>query len=185
MLIIRHNGITACSDFLDNGRFVATYDGGPCSLWFANGKEFSFSLWSEGEVKDRIFPKGAAKIACVIDCDYQIVPDNESASRIVYGNGETTYYREGERKIVAHSETPFGNKNKWKILCNGNTYDVIYNKNFLYSLAKIYEKDNLVGSIFTIAFIFGMTWTRFLKDLYLSERVFITHLSNYWWQDQN
>ena len=180
MLRTKHRLFSARSDYFDNGQYVATYDGGPCSLIFADGKEYSFSLWTEEWVKDRILPKGTAHIACLIDYNYEIVFDEASADRIHYDNrGGVTYYKEGGVTIVAHSETPLDSKSQWLIVCNRKKYDCIYNEKFFSSLATILENENLIGSIKVKSFTES---SRFVKDMPLSERIFIGLLAIPWWQ---
>ncbi len=185
MLRTKHRLFSARSDYFDNGQYVATYDGGPCSLIFADGKEYSFSLWTEEWVKDRILPKGTAHIACIIDYNYEIVFDEASADRIDYDNrGGVTYYKEGGVTIVAHSETPIDDNSRWWIICNKKVYKILYSKRFFSYEAKLYEDDNLIGSISPTQPFFSTTRSRFVKEMPLSERVFITLLASPWWQGQ-
>ena len=183
MLRIKHRVISSRDDYFDDGQYVATYDGGPCTLLFANGKEYEFSLWSEELIENRIYPEGEANIACIIDFNYETVSDRASADRIDHdGRGEVTYYKEGKTTIVAHAETPIDSNSKWVIVCNKKKYDVIYSTKYWSTLAQISENGKLIGSNSTTGLFFSQTRSRFIKDIPLSERVFISLLAGPWFQ---
>jgi hypothetical protein len=182
MLKVKDKLLSPLKEYFEDGQFVASFDGGPGTLIFANGKEFSFSLWSPEWVEKPVLPKGSAKIACIVDFHHEVVANEASADKIIYSNGsETTYYKEGELEVVAHSETPLDGSSGI-IVCNKNNYKVIRSKTRLgFSVSEIYDddhsiaiiKDKLVGAK-----------SIFKNDLPLSDRVFITHLSFNWWHDE-
>ena len=61
MLKVKDKLLLPISDYFEDRQYVASYDGGPCTLIFANGKEFSFSLWTPEWVEKPVLPKGSAK----------------------------------------------------------------------------------------------------------------------------
>jgi hypothetical protein len=161
---------------------VASFDGGPCVLTFANEKTYSLSLWTPDWVENLVFPKGSAKIACILDYHYKVVANEESADMIHFAHsGETTYYKEGELEVVAHSETPL-DSNSGVIVCNKKKYKVIRTKNRLgFSVVELYQNDLSIALIKSK--LFSMK-SIFKNDLPLSDRVFITLLSIDWWDDR-
>jgi hypothetical protein len=182
MLKVKHR-LSACSDFFERGIPVASYDGGPCNLTFADGKTYLFTLQSPGWVKNLVYPVGEAKIASVVDFHYAVVDDEALASEIHTSfSGVTTYYKEGNPEVVAHSETPLDNAPEL-ILCNGKEYKVLRNKGrFGSSVVELYEKDNCVALIKTKLF---RTKSTFKKNLTLPDRVFITLLAFDWGLNNN
>ena len=69
-------------------------------------------------VEKPVLPKGSAKIACIVDYHYEVVANEASADIIICSNGgETTYYKEGELEVVAHSETTLDGSSE-VIVCN-------------------------------------------------------------------
>ena len=181
MLKIKHRLLSPRSDYFEDGQYVASYDGGPCNLVFANGKTYSFSIWTPEWVENLVFPKGSANIACIIDYHYKVVSNEASADMICYdSSGEPTYYKEGELEVVAHSETPF-DSNSGVIVCNKKKYKVIRKSSLNFFSAELYENDHSIASIKSKLF---STESIFKNDLPLSDRVFITILSFNWWSGE-
>jgi len=182
MLKVKHRLLSARSDFFEDEQFVASYDGGPCNLFFDNGKEYSFSLWNPELVENLVFPKGSAKIACILDFHFEVVDNEESADMIRWSHsGVETYYKEGELEVVAHSETRL-DINSEVIVCNKKKYKVIRTKSRLGdSLVQLYENDYYIASIKMKLF---STDSIFKNDLPLSDRVFINLLAVDRWSDK-
>ena len=187
MLRFKTRRFNLCTDYYENGQGVATYDPGPGYFYFSDGKEFNFSRWNEDLVEDRIYPKGKAKIACIIDWNYESISDEESADRIIDdGHGVITYYREGEPTVVAYSETPVDQNSHCIIGCSGIRYDCTFERNSYWrlartALAKISDNGHLVGQVSEFDSIFYFRGkSHFLIDLPLTERVFITLLAYPW-----
>lgn len=180
MLKVKDKLLLPISDYFEDRQYVASYDGGPCTLIFANGKEFSVSFWTPDWVEKPVLPKGSAKIACIVDYHYEVVANEASADKIIYSNGgETTYYKEGELEVVAHSETPLDGSSGI-IVCNKKNYKVIRSKTRLgFSVAEIYDDDHSIAIIKSNLFGTGKK-SIFKNDLPLSDRVFITHLAEDW-----
>ncbi len=195
MLRVKHRRFSALDDYFDDGQNVATFDGGPCTIVFDEGKEYLIVFWhqEDEEIEDRIYPEGTAKIISIIDTNKEIVFDKASATSIFYGdNGEVRYYKSGESITVAHSEIPLNNysnsnwtlvyeTSEWMFVCNKKKYNVMYKHRLFYSISKIYESEKLIGKLFTIDFLLShRTWTYFFKEMSLLERVFVTLLSFRW-----
>jgi hypothetical protein len=176
-LKVKHR-LSACSDFFERGIPVASYDGGPCDLIFTNGKTYQFSLWSSDWVKNLVYPKGTAKIACIADAHYAVVGNEASADMFQTSfSGETTYYKEGKLEVVAHSETPVDSRPEL-IVCKKKEYKVIRNKGrFGSNVVELYEEDLRVALISSRLF---RTKATFTEDLPLLDRVFITLLAFDW-----
>ena len=116
----------------------------------------------------------------VVDFHHEVVANEASADKMIYSNGgETTYYKEGELEIVAHSETPLDGSSGI-IVCNKKNYKVIRSKTRLgFSVAEIYDDDHSIAIIKSNLFGTGKK-SIFKNDLPLSDRVFITHLAEDW-----
>lgn len=159
--------------FFENGEYIADFDGGPCVLWFHNGKQYSYDEWSARKcVKERVFQE-ATEINCIADYHYTVVPDEHSASMTFYGfNGETVYYKEGELEVVARSERACFSGLE-VIVCNKRAYRVVRTKKLFAWVAKLYEDDQPIATVTTRLFSLKAV---FNNDLPLKERVFITLL---------
>jgi hypothetical protein len=183
MLKAKHSFREPTTRFFDDGKYVAFYNGGPCDFHFISGKEYSFSLWTPFWVKDTVLPKGSAKIAHICDHHYEVVTNEAPGVRITYWeSGETTYEKEGELEIVAHSETPIGSKSEWEIVCKGRRYSArLVEERRLHVLVEINQGNHRIASIKWGTF---RTSADFEIDLPVTERIFITHLGQNWWEGE-
>jgi hypothetical protein len=181
MLLVKHD-FSGGSNFFHDGRHVADYDGGSCELYFNDGKFYSLSLWSSDLIENGVYPTGTAKIACIEDFHCEVVADEESADLIrIPDYGETTYFKEGEVEVVAHSETPIVDNSEWAIVCNKKQYKATCTRKlFGFQIIELYEDDARIASIYLRWF---SAQSHFECELPLPEQVFITLLAFNWWDD--
>lgn len=180
MLIAKANIFQHTLSYFDDGKHVAEYDEGSCTFNFTDGKEYSFSLWTPGSVKDTVFPKGSANIASIHDRHREKVNDKQLANYIVIREGMATCYREGNDEVVAHSETLLGNKTEWEIICNGNRYSVFKHNAWLplYGRVDVHQRSRCIA---VIRWGFASMSADFQVSLSLTERIFVSHLTQTWW----
>lgn len=148
VLNVKHNIRTACSTYYECGCPVATWDGGPCELWFEDGKKWSFSVWTPDWLDTPVYPRGEAKIALIMNYNYVAVEDEASAELTFTSfDGETTYYKSQGLELVAHSEKPYDSRPEL-IIVEDTKYEVVRIKDsFRKSVFELFLDGHPIASV--------------------------------------
>ncbi len=180
VLGIRSNLIGSRIRYFSNGQLIATFDGGPCNIYFAGGKDYGFFDGPDTKIQTRVYRKNLCKINAIYDFNEKEVPAGTQADRIIYGfDGTTKYYKSMGVTIPAHSETPQDGANDWVIVCGDNVYRAHSDNGLFSGETKLFKGDTYVGCLIN-SFFPGFSRMEFEVDFSLTEQVFLTHLAHRW-----
>lgn len=168
--------LLAKSRFFSQGSLVASYDGGPCTIHFVDGKSYDLDLWYLKGLETRVYAPDTCKLAAIYDHHYEEVSAEEPHDMTIYGfDGKTTHLKSMNTTVPAHSETPIGNSNQRAIVCSDRVYETVFSETFFRRKRKLLHSDTVVGTS-TTSKITGSSRVEFEDNFSLTEQVFLALL---------
>jgi hypothetical protein len=175
ILRIRSN-LALNTRYYSDGELIATYYGGPGTIYFADDKQYSVDCSYLKWVETQVYPKDACKISAFYDYHYVEVLPGVRSDMSFYGfDGTQKHYKSQGTTVPAHSESPTDGVNERVIVCSDRVYKTQFRKAFFGSERMLFRNNDFVGRLKQSNF-HGFARFEFAADLTLTEQVFLAFL---------